>query len=265
MNLGRKLGWTSPFILSGIPGSILLLALFVYREKRAADPILDLTIFRNRAYSQGMFSGLFGFGLMAGSGVMMPFLLAYLLHIKVEESGFILMTFAVIYSVTSPVAGNLSDHFQKTRLMTGGMMLAFGASLFFTLSMGHMHLWIVFVYLVLLGIAYAFFITPNNNFMVSVADPDKQSLCSSVFKLSTNLGQMTGVVLMELLFVMAMPAGFAADKAHAASLTTAELASGFQYAYAGGAAMCLVALLLTFTLKDRASRPFQNEEPSMMV
>lgn len=265
MNLGRKLGWTSPFILTGIPGSILLLALFVYREKRAKDPILDLTIFRNRAYSRGMFSGLFGFGLMAGSGVMMPFLLAYLLHIKVEESGFILMTFAVIYSVTSPVAGNLSDHFPKTRLMTGGMMLAFAASLFFTLSMGHMHLWIVFVYLVLLGVAYAFFITPNNNFMMSVAEPDKQSLCSSVFKLSTNLGQMTGVVLMEIFFVMAMPAGFAADKAHAAALTTTELASGFQFAYAGGAAMCLVALLLTFTLKDGDSRPFQGEEPAMMV
>jgi EmrB/QacA subfamily drug resistance transporter len=254
LNQAHKVGWNSPVMFIGLPASLLLLVLFVLRERKAVDPILDLSIFRRRDFSTGMIISLTGYGLLAGSGILMPFLLTYILKINVEHAGFILMTFAVVFSAMSPVAGNLSDHISKTRLMLTGMSLAVAASLFFILFMGHMHLWVVFMFLVLQGVAYAFFITPNNNFIMSVVDPDKQSISSSVFKLSTNLGQMTGIILMEFLFSAAMPAGFRADSAHATSLTPETLSSGFSLAYAGGAGLCLVALLLTAMLKDRKIR-----------
>ncbi len=250
LNQARKAGWTSPVILGGLAFSLLLIVLFILQEKRAKDPILDLQIFKQRKFSTGMLVSLTGYGLMAGSGVLMPFLLTYLLHINVEHAGFILMTFAVIFSVISPVAGNLSDHMSKTRLMLWGMSMAFAGSLLFVFLMPVMQLWIVFLFLVIQGISYAFFITPNNNFIMSVADPDRQSISSSVFKLSTNLGQMTGIILMEFFFAFAMPEGFAPDAGHAASLTPSALSSGFQWAYAGGAGLCLIALILSATLKD---------------
>ncbi len=251
LNQARKIGWTSPVMLVSFPLSILLLVLFVRRERKAPDPILDLTIFSRREYATGIIISLAGYGLLAGSGVLMPFLLTYVLHINVEHAGFILMTFAVIFSAMSPVAGNLSDHVSKTRLMQAGMLLAFVSSLCFMLLMGNMHLWIVFLFLVMQGIAYAFFITPNNNFIMSVADPGKQSISSSVFKLSTNLGQMSGIILMEFLFAFAMPAGFSPDGTHAALVTPGNIAAGFSWAYAGGAGLCLVALILSATMQDR--------------
>jgi predicted MFS family arabinose efflux permease len=251
VNQAHKLGWHSPVIMAGLPSSILLLILFVLRERKAADPILDLGLFRRRDFSIGILISLAGFGLMSGSGVLMPFLLTYLLHINVEHAGFILMTFAVIFSALSPVAGNLSDHVSKTRLMQAGMLLATSATLFFMFMMGNMHLWVVFLFLVMLGVAYAFFITPNNNFIMSVANPGKQSISSSVFKLSTNLGQMMGIIIMESLFVVAMPQGFSADGSHASMMTPENMISGFRWAYAGGAALCLLALIMSATLQDR--------------
>ncbi len=251
LNQARKIGWDSPVMFIGFPLSILLIVLFILQEGKAADPILDLRIFRHREFATGVIISLAGYGLLAGSGVLMPFLLTYVLHIKVEHAGFILMTFAVIFSAMSPVAGNLSDQVSKTRLMQSGMLLAFVASLFFIAFMGQMHLWVVFLFLVMQGIAYAFFITPNNNFIMSVADPDKQSISSSVFKLSTNLGQMTGIILMESLFATALPTGFLADGNHAAMLSQETLASGFRWAYAGGAGLCLIALILSATMQDR--------------
>jgi EmrB/QacA subfamily drug resistance transporter len=251
LNQARKIGWESPIILIGIPSSVILIILFILRERKAKDPILDLSIFRHRDFSLGLIISLAGFSLMAGSGVLMPFLLTYKLHINVEHAGFILMTFAVIFSALSPVAGSLSDRVSKTRLMSIGVSLALIDSLIFAMLMGIMHLWIVFVYLVILGLSYAFFITPNNNFIMSVADPGKQSISSSVFKLATNLGQMTGVLLMEILFSLAFPYGYTADGAHAALLTPEILTTGFRLAFAGGAGMCLLALILLITLKDR--------------
>ena len=251
LNQARKIGWTSPVMLVSFPASLLLIFLFVLRERKARDPILDLSIFRHREFATGVIISLAGYGLLAGSGVLMPFLLTYLLHINVEHAGFILMTFAVIFSAMSPVAGNLSDQVSKTRLMQAGMLLASAATLGFMLLMGQMHLWIVFLFLVMQGIAYAFFITPNNNYIMSVADPDKQSISSSVFKLSTNLGQMTGIILMEFMFTLGMPPGFSPDGTHKGLVTPETITSGFRWAYAGGAALCMIALILSATLQDR--------------
>ncbi|MEI6436309.1 MAG: MFS transporter [Bacteroidota bacterium] len=260
----HKMGWNNPVIFIGFPASLLILMMFVVRERKAADPILDLTIFRQRDFSTGMIISLSGYGLMAGSGVLMPFLLTYMLKINVEHAGFILMTFAVIFSAMSPVAGNLSDHISKTRLMQAGMFLAFAGALFFLLFMEQMHLWIVFLFLIIQGVAYAFFITPNNNFIMSIADPEKQSISSSVFKLSTNLGQMMGIILMEFLFAVAMPEGFTANETHAASLSPENISSGFRWAYAGGACMSFIAMILAFTLNDKKTRASVGEEPFVL-
>ncbi len=262
LNQAHKLGWTSPVILAGLPISILLLILFFLWEKRAANPLLDLTILRQRNFSVGLIVSLTGFGLMAGSGVLMPFMLTDFLHINIEHSGFILMTFPVIFSIMGPVAGNLSDHISKTRLMAYGMMISLLTTVVFIFFMGQMHLWMIFVFLLFQGISYAFFITPNNNFIMSVATPGKHSICSSVFKLSTNLGQMTGILLMEILFAFSMPAGFNPDVSHSVHASAETVTAGFQWAYAGGAAMCLIALVLVLTLKDsKIGEPIGEEPP----
>jgi len=250
LNQAKKLGWASPVILLGLPLSILLLTLFFLWEKRAANPLLDLAILRQRNFSVGLVVSMAGFGLMAGSGVLMPFMLAGLLHIDIEHSGFILMTFPVLFSIMGPVAGNLSDHISKTKLMAYGMMISLLTTVVFIFFMGQVHLWMIFVFLVFQGISYAFFITPNNNYIMSVATPGKHSICSGVFKLSTNLGQMSGILLMEILFAFSMPAGFTPNAPHSLPLSAEMVTKGFQWAYAGGAAMCLIALVLVLTLKD---------------
>lgn len=265
LNQLRKLGWESPVILAGLPISLILLLLFFLWEKRAADPLLDLSILKQHTFSVGLIISLAGFGLMAGSGVIMPFMLAGLLQVDVEHAGFILMTFPVVFSVMSPLAGNLSDHLSRTRLMSAGMLVSLVSTIAFILLMPHMHLWIIFVFLVLQGIAYAFFITPNNNFIMSVATPGKESVCSSVFKLSTNLGQMFGILVMEMLFSFSMPAGFSEDPTHPSTVANETLVYGFQLAYVGGAVLCLLALLLVVNLKDLKIGQNGSEEPALMI
>lgn len=265
LNQARKLGWENPVIAAGIPASILLLILFFFWEKRASDPLLDLSILRQRTFTLGLVVSLAGFGLMAGNGVLMPFMLAGILKVDVEHAGFILMTFPVIFSVVSPLAGNLSDHISRTRLMSAGMLVSLISVIAFILLMPVMHLWIVFAFLVLQGLAYAFFITPNNNFIMSVATPGKESVCSGVFKLSTNLGQMAGILVMEMLFSFSMPGGFNEDPAHPSTVANETIINGFQLAYAGGAALCLLALLIVVTLKDKNIGSLASDEPAIPI
>ena len=261
LNQGNKLGWASPVILGGFAASLVLIASFIFREKHSKDPLLDLSIFKNRNFSLAILASLAGFGLLSGSGVLMPFYLTYILKINLEHSGFILMTYPVIFSSLSVLTGPLSDHVSKPLLTSAGLAGGVLACLFFMFLLPGEHLGIVLLYLVFMGISYSFFITPNNNLVMSLAPADRQSVSSSVFKLATNMGQMFGILIMELMFTLALPAEAHSNPAIMKTLSQATLLSGFQFAYLGGAILCVLAFLFSVLVKDTSPKGFLSREP----
>ncbi|MGD0862860.1 MAG: MFS transporter, partial [Candidatus Limnocylindrales bacterium] len=54
---GQTMGWTNPFVLSMIVGGAVLLGLFVWVERRVAEPLFDLALFRIRAFTAGNLAG----------------------------------------------------------------------------------------------------------------------------------------------------------------------------------------------------------------
>lgn len=261
---GRDFGWGSLLTIGGFILAFMLIAGFVLWERRSKDPILDLSIFGNRSFSFAILASIVGFGLMSGSNVLLPFYLLYGLKVDVTHAGFILMTFAVVFSMTSPVAGRLSDKVSKVRLTVIGMSIALLSCVAFALLLPKLHLGILFAFMVLLGISYALFITPNNNLVMSLAQKDKQSISSSVFKLATNMGQMFGLILMQMIFSMNIPQlpgkeGFALK-----SVPVTELMPGFSWAYLGGAAMCLTAILFSLFIREGEASPREIAETTFL-
>src|SRR5215831_8942809 len=55
---GGASGWTSPLVLAGFAASAVLAVLFVLRERRAAQPMLPLTLFRHRLFALTSLIGL---------------------------------------------------------------------------------------------------------------------------------------------------------------------------------------------------------------
>jgi EmrB/QacA subfamily drug resistance transporter len=251
LSKGREIGWGSPVTLGGFLTALLLIGLFIFREKRAADPVLDLSIFSGRSFSFAILASVAGFGLMTGSNVLLPFYLSNGLHIDVEHAGFILMTFPVLFSLLSPVTGRLSDRVSKVRLTFIGMLLAFLNCLLFAWLLTWLHLGVLFIYLVFLGIAYALFITPNNNLVMSLTPESKQAVSTSLFKLSTNLGQMFGLIVMEMIFSNYIHHSSGNSVVSLKTIPQDTLVQGFSYAYLGGAALCLLAMVFTLFIKER--------------
>lgn len=261
---GRDLGWGSLLTIGGFIGSVVLIIGFVFCERRSKDPILDLSIFSSRSFSFAILASILGFGLMAGSNVLLPFYLMYGLKIDITYAGFILMTFAVVFSMVSPVTGRLSDKVSKVRLTIVGMILATINCIAFALLLPFLHLGILFGFMVLMGISYALFITPNNNLVMSLAPEDKQSISSSVFKLGTNMGQMLGLILMQMIFTMRLPhtpgnTGFALK-----SVPASEMMAGFSWAYIGGAAMCLMAIFFSLFIREDEVKTTEVAETSFL-
>jgi EmrB/QacA subfamily drug resistance transporter len=251
VNQGPRIGWDSPLTLTGLAGAVVLLTGFILWERISRDPILDLTIFRSRGFSLAILASIAGFGVMSGSNVLLPFYLRYCLDVNVTHSGFILMTFAVLFTMCSPITGRLSDRVSKTLLTIIGMSLATLICISFSLLLPIGHLGILFAFMVLLGVSYALFITPNNNLVMSMARPDKQSLSSGVFKLATNLGQMFGIILMEMVFTLSLPPGSGSPDSSLDNIPSDTLLRGFSLAFLSGAGLCFLAIVFSLFIREK--------------
>src|SRR6201996_3081679 len=47
------MGWTNPLVLAGLIGGVLLLVVFVFVEKRVAEPLFRISLFKIRAFTWG--------------------------------------------------------------------------------------------------------------------------------------------------------------------------------------------------------------------
>ena len=55
---GHDMGWTSPWVLTGLGAGVALLVAFCVVEANIKDPMFDMSLFRIQAFSAGNFAGL---------------------------------------------------------------------------------------------------------------------------------------------------------------------------------------------------------------
>jgi MFS family permease len=113
-------------VASFILAASIFLALFVVVERGAADPVLQLNLFKSRQI-------VLASGLSAGAGlgeaglVFMPALAVVGLNVKESTASFLLMPVVLAMSVGSPMVGRFLDKFgSKVIVFTGATLLAIG-------------------------------------------------------------------------------------------------------------------------------------------
>ncbi|MFA5416675.1 MAG: DHA2 family efflux MFS transporter permease subunit, partial [Methanoregula sp.] len=87
---GQTLGWNSPSIIGALALAVITLGYFVWHELKAADPLLELRLFKNRNF---LFTNLIMslvFFSFAGINYLLPFYLQYVKGFGTSDSGLIL-------------------------------------------------------------------------------------------------------------------------------------------------------------------------------
>jgi MFS family permease len=138
---GHTMGWTNPYVAGSLAVGLLLLAGFVAIERRVADPMFHLELFRIRAFTAGNVATLLA---AIGRGGLQFILIIWLQGIWLPEHGYdfsqtplwagiYMLPLIAGFLVAGPLSGYLSDHFGARPFATGGMALAaasFAALLF---------------------------------------------------------------------------------------------------------------------------------------
>ena len=174
---GHTMGWTSPLVVGLLAGGVAVLAGFVVIETKIAAPMIELGLFRIRAFTAG---NLAGFAVSVARGGLQFMLIIWLQGIWLPLHGYsyadtplwagiFLLPMTAGFLVAGPVAGTLSDRFGPRGMATAGMVV-FGGSL-----IGLLVLPVSFSY----G-AFALLIAANGVGSGMFASPNTSSIMSSV-------------------------------------------------------------------------------------
>jgi EmrB/QacA subfamily drug resistance transporter len=151
----------------------LVLATFLWWEHRTPSPLINLSLFlKNRVFAFSNLAALINYSATFSVTFFLSFYLQYIRGFSPAIAGTILVTQPVVQAVFSSYAGRLSDRIEPGRIASAGMtMTAVGLFLLSLLSADTPLTYLIGT-LILLGLGFAFFSSPNTNaIMSSVAKP----------------------------------------------------------------------------------------------
>ena len=128
---GTTYGWTSPQMVVTLVVGVALLVLFPFVERRAAEPILPLELFRNRIFDATSAVGFIVGLALFGAVTFLPFYFQVVKGYSATTSGLLLTPMMLGLLITSILSGNLISRFDRykpfpiagTAIMTVGVLL----------------------------------------------------------------------------------------------------------------------------------------------
>jgi EmrB/QacA subfamily drug resistance transporter len=193
LNQGHAWGWSSAPTVALLVGGASALTAFLFVERRRANPMLDLSLFRRSAFSGSVFSALASYVASFSIVFLLPFYLIQGRGLDPAHAGLVLTAQPLVMMAAAPLAGMLSDRFgSRMPSLFGLAVLASGLTLL-SLSGSTTPLWQVAGALAICGLGIGAFAAPNNSRLMGAAPRNQQGIAAAVLAAARNIGMVFGV------------------------------------------------------------------------
>ncbi|HDJ33117.1 MAG TPA: MFS transporter [Bacteroidetes bacterium] len=191
-------GWTG-YVFFG--GSILLIILFIHLQRKLVYPLFDTGLFRrNRTFAFSNLAALINYSATFGVGFLLSLYLQYIKNLQPREAGLVLLAQPLIMAVVSPLSGRLSDKLEPRIVATTGMGLSSLGLLLLVFLNEASTLFSVVAILMLLGLGFGFFSSPNTNAIMSSVNKKHYGVASGSVGTMRMVGQMFSLGIVMMIF-----------------------------------------------------------------
>jgi MFS family permease len=227
---------------------VVLTVVFLTIEARVEQPLLDLSLFRRRAFTAATASSYLSFWAMASVSFLLPFYLDRGLGLSRTRSGYIMAPIPVVLVLSAPLGGYLSDKLGARLISTiGAIINCFGLLCLSTLT-AHTTPAGVILRLVPFGIGMGLFQPPNNSAIMGSVPASRIGIASGMISAIKNLGSMSGVAVTSLFFTVARVSNLKQMQSQGADAALADQQSfiaGVREMYILSAAICSLAVVMS--------------------
>jgi MFS transporter, DHA2 family, multidrug resistance protein len=186
------IGWL-PVVSFAIGATVGIL--FVRRQRRLTDPLIDLGLFRVPAFTSSLL--LYGCGILFvfGGFLFLPQFLQLVIGLSPLEAGLWTLPWALAFVVGSQLTPRLAQKYPPAPLMAGGLVLAaLGFALFTQLEPTSGFAMIV-IASVLFSLGTAPVFTLTNDLIIGSAPPERAGAAAGISETSAELGGALGIAL----------------------------------------------------------------------
>jgi EmrB/QacA subfamily drug resistance transporter len=198
---GNELGWASAPIVISFTAGVLMLAAFLWWERRAAAPMLPLYFFKSRAFSMANVASLLMYFGMFGAIFLLSQYLQIVLGNSPFQAGLRILPWTLAPIFIAPIAGASSDRIGGGLLMGVGLaMQAIGLAwlgLVVTPTVDYAQLVIPFI---ISGIGMGLFFAPVANVVLSAVRPKEEGQASGANNAIREVGGVFGVAILASVF-----------------------------------------------------------------
>jgi len=218
---GVQYRWGSSTILGLTAAGVLLLAIFVWQERRAVEPLVPLKLFRSSVFNIASAMGfVIGFA-MFGAIVFLPLFLQLVYGATPTQSGLRMLPLMLGLLVAIIGSGRMISRLGRyrafpivgTAVLTGGMYLLsqLGA---------HTHPWLASVYMLVVGVGIGLVMQVLVLVVQNDAPPGDIGVATSTATFFRSVGGSFGVAAFGAIFATRLADRIAALPAQAAQLLT---------------------------------------------
>ncbi len=198
--------WASIRVIGGFSIAATLLATFIYWERRTAEPMLALELFKRRLFSTGVSASFLIF--LSGTSVffLMPFYLQQVLGFSPGKAGLLIAPTALCFALTGAIAGRLSDRYGWRPWVILGLGISFVSLIAISSLSVDSPLALVIGAMVLQGIGMGLFSSPNSSAVLSTVERSRYGVATAFMNMTRNAANVTGLAIATTIVTAVMGA-----------------------------------------------------------
>ena len=245
LSLGGRNGWTELYVLALAALSACGFGTFAVVERRANNPILQLSLLRHRILAPALFVSLLVFISTFVNWFILPFFVIESLGASASVWGLLLMLMTTANSVSAPLGGWLSDRANPAYTITASVTVSTLAMLVMSRLGEGSSVVSVGLGLMMVGVGTGLFQTSSANLIMGSVPPDRLGMGGGIMGLARGMGTVTSVAIMGAVFA-------ARESSRAVSATPdAAFILAYRDTYLVAVALAAVAVLVSFSLWPR--------------
>lgn len=238
-------------VANGLSAAVVLVfavsvVLFLIRESTARDPLMDLTLFRNKPFLFGNSALLVSYCAMYPNTILFPFYTQGALHLSAKTTGEMIFPFSLSYLITAINTGSFSP---RKRMFFGMILLAAGLFGFSQSGLETSSIYLITMQIIM-GIGNGLFQPSANTAIMNAVGTEQAGTAGGVLSLSRNTGIAVGSVLSVAMFEAVKNSAAAKTGVENAVLSAYHISL---YAGMGFAALCLSFVWLSASRKGKVS------------
>ena len=243
---GESKGWTSAGILGAFAVAAVSAGAFLVVERRSADPMVDLSVFRNRAFSGGLVSmGLWAFGVF-GIYFFTAIYLQNALGFSPTAAGAGFVPMALVIAAVATIAPRIEARFGAGPTVAVGLgLMAVAIGAISTVGQGSTYADLL-PWFLLYGLGGGLLI-PLTNVVISVLPPARAGVASGMLNVSREVFGLLGITILGAI-LSARQNAVTGPALH-------RLLEGYQFALVVAAALVAVGIPVSLLTLGRRSQP----------